>query len=233
MEMRTNNILVFGSSGQTGSYLVKNALENGFDVRVFVRNPKKLSDRLDFLGVSERNLDHLEVVKGDLTDLEAVRESVRGMNYVVSVAGGPHSNKKYVNGFMERFVVAVVSGCRKYNCNRFLFQAGAFSPYPGHPLNRTAKFMRSVMAPLMGISSMLKDNDEVVKYLFSKCDDIEWTVTRPGMLKDGTSKGMVKSGDKMPMGSIRFVDLAIYTLKELVHEDGIYVHKCPYPVYKK
>jgi putative NADH-flavin reductase len=231
--MSKQNILIFGATGQTGLYSVREALENGFHVRVVVRSEDKLRRRLGTIDFKSENvLGNLEVIEGDMTDAEIVEESVQGQDYVLVVAGGPHSNKNYPKRFMEAFIRDLVPGMRRYNCDRLVFQAGGFSPMAGKPLNMMARFMRSTMGTMMGIKYMLQDNDEVIKFLEGSCTDLNWTVTRPGMLKDGPSRGIIKGSNKMPMSSINFSDLAVYSVRELVSEDDAYKHKGPYPVYE-
>jgi nucleoside-diphosphate-sugar epimerase len=236
--MSKQNILIFGATGRTGVYAVREALENGFRVRVVVRSEQKLLRRLGTIDFKNRSvLKNMEVIEGDMTDSGIVDESVRDQDYVLVVAGGPHSNKNYPKGMMENFIRDLVPSMRKYNCNRLVYQAGGFSPMSTKPLSIMESFMRSTMSFIMGIKYMLQDNDEVIQYLEGSCYDINWTVTRPGMLKEGSlskpSRGIAKGSYKMPMGSVNFCDLAKYSIRELVSEDDAYKHCGPYVIYDK
>jgi uncharacterized protein len=220
VEVPLKKIVIFGATGQTGQHLVRRALEENYYVRAFVRNSLKL-------GINKH--DCLEIVQGDITDTEAVSSAIAGTDIVISVAGGPHKNSVYPRGFMLQFTKIVVSACKEHNVRRFIYQAGAFSPTPEQPLTRKVKIMRSVFGKLMGLKYMLQDNDSVINFLYERGQDLDWTVTRPGMLKDNQSSGNIVSGNNMAGGAIQFTDLAGYTLRLINDNDSF--HKCPYPVY--
>ena len=63
--------LVTGASGFTGSYMVKNLLQHGYDVRVFVRQNSDTSVLKD--------LD-VEYAYGDLTNPHEVTDAVKGVD---------------------------------------------------------------------------------------------------------------------------------------------------------
>jgi len=78
-------ILVTGATGYIGGRLVPRLLEAGHDVRVFVRNPDRLSD-VPWAA-------QVEVAKGDLTDAADVTAAVQGRDVVYylahAMASGP------------------------------------------------------------------------------------------------------------------------------------------------
>ncbi len=79
-------VLVTGATGYIGGRLVPVLLEAGHQVRCLVRNPSKLADALW--------VDDVEVVKGDVTDRQALEEVMAGVDvsyYLVHSMGGPAS----------------------------------------------------------------------------------------------------------------------------------------------
>jgi putative NADH-flavin reductase len=62
-------ITIFGASGAIGKLFVKKALEDGYVVKAYVRNPSKL----DF------NHQNLEVIKGELHDYENIKKTISGV----------------------------------------------------------------------------------------------------------------------------------------------------------
>jgi dihydroflavonol-4-reductase len=68
---------VTGGTGFVGSHVVRRLLQRGFDVRCLVRDSSRL-DNLEGLPV--------ELVHGDLTEAHALRDAIKGAQYVFHVA---------------------------------------------------------------------------------------------------------------------------------------------------
>ena len=209
-------LVVFGATGGTGRYVLKYALEKGMLVRAYVRNPSKMTI----------THDRLEVVKGNLLDEEMVEKAMEGMDYAISVAG--HSGKNYPKRMMENFIKAVIRGARKHQVKRVIYQAGAFNPSPGQKMPMKLKMMRAVFGRMKRLMKMVKDNDRVVLFL-NAIEDVDWVITRPGMLSDKPSQGELISANEMAPGTVSFTDLAKYTVGLLDNPE--YEHQHPYPGY--
>lgn len=210
-------IVIYGATGRTGKCMVTKALADGLRVRAFVRNPEKLSAEI----TSNANL---EVFKGDLTDLDAVKRSLDGVTFAACVAGGHDIS---ADGGMLKMVKAVIEAMPEKGVTRFFYQAGAFSPTPGQKLPIKTKILRAMFGTLFRAKNILKDNDAVVEEL-TKNEDIQWVVSRPGMIREGKSKGMLKESETMGT-SVVFEDMAAFDL-EILRSDQ-YNHKCVYPAY--
>lgn len=65
-------IAVFGATGGIGSHVVKAALERGWAVRAYVRNPAKLSIEQPSLTVVEGQVDEYAKIKGCIDGCDAV-----------------------------------------------------------------------------------------------------------------------------------------------------------------
>jgi nucleoside-diphosphate-sugar epimerase len=215
----TKRIVIFGSTGATGSHLVKLALEAGLLVRAFARSPDKIPT-----GV--RSHPNLEVFKGDLTDLAAIDKAIEGADFVVSTAGDPRGGKALM---MTPFVKQAVSSMRKHGVKRLVYQAGAFAPMPGQSLPLMMKIVRAIVGTVTGMGPMLADNDSVLAYLVNDVADLEWTVTRPAMIQEKPSKGVLKAATKSPSGAVHFVDLAAFDLA--VAQSSEFVREAPYLTY--
>ena len=66
--------------------------------------------------------------------------------------------------------------------------------------------------------------------------DIDWTLTRPGILAEDPSKGIVEGDFSESNGAnaedATFVDLATWEVT-LLAQDKSSIHKAPFPVYAK
>ena len=195
-------LVVFGSTGQTGIHVVRLALEEGLQVRAFARSPDKIP-------AETSGNESLEIFQGDLTDMGSIHRAIEGADMVVSHAWNPAASKK--GPIMLPFVKQVHKSMREHGVKRFLYQAGVISHAPGLPNPVFVRVFMRPVARLMGISEGIRDNDSVIEYLAAEAGDLDWTVTRPGMLKQGPSKGTVRVSEKLS-GTIQFWDLAAFSL---------------------
>lgn len=70
-------VLVTGASGFTGSVLAEKLIEQGHEVRAFVRNKAKMTSP---------NSHKMEVIESDITDIEAMKLAVDGVERVYHIA---------------------------------------------------------------------------------------------------------------------------------------------------
>jgi dihydroflavonol-4-reductase len=73
-------ILVTGGTGFVGSHTVAALLGQGHDLRLLVRDPRRVTDALTPLGLQAADLD---TMAGDVTDPAAVEQAVRDCEAVV------------------------------------------------------------------------------------------------------------------------------------------------------
>lgn len=70
-------ILVTGATGFTGSVLANKLVEQGNDVRVFVRNKKKLAGP---------HAEKMQIFEGDITDQQVMQKAVEGVDTIYHIA---------------------------------------------------------------------------------------------------------------------------------------------------
>lgn len=75
-------VLVTGGAGFVGSYLVDALLKRGFNVRVF----DSLTPQVHPQGIPDYLSKDIELMRGDMRDVEAVRAAVRGSDVVYHLA---------------------------------------------------------------------------------------------------------------------------------------------------
>ena len=70
-------IIIFGAGGGIGKHAVTHALNKGYEVTAYLRNPEKLTARAE----------NLTVVKGEITDYAWMKIAISGCDAVVWCIG--------------------------------------------------------------------------------------------------------------------------------------------------
>lgn len=78
-------VMLTGASGFLGLHILQRLLDQGQQVRAFVRTPAKLRQNLAPLGVDPDD-PRIQVVRGDMTDAGAVKEAVSGCDQAIHAA---------------------------------------------------------------------------------------------------------------------------------------------------
>lgn len=107
------NIIIFGSTGQVGKAIVREALKRGHGVTAVVRNPSKMTEEHE----------RLQVVKGDILDPESVANLTRGHEAVISAYGPKFGEEEE----LLEAARSLVEGVRRSGVNRLLIVGGAGS----------------------------------------------------------------------------------------------------------
>lgn len=161
-------IAVLGATGQTGQYLVSQALQAGHTVTAVVRNPGKLVEKHD----------NLKVVEADIFSADSLKAHFQDQDAVLSCLGFPISFFSAVTGY-TRSMSAVVGAMQEAKVSRVIAMtswytepnSGAQSPF----------LIRNLLLPM--IRNLLSNMYEMEASLLAT-EDLDWTVVRPPGLKN-------------------------------------------------
>ncbi|XP_054895388.1 flavin reductase (NADPH)-like [Poeciliopsis prolifica] len=161
-------IALLGATGQTGQFLVKQALEQGHTVTAIVRNPAKLTV----------HHDNLKVVSADIFSADSLKPHFKDQDVVMSCLGFPASVFSGVTGYTMS-MAAVVGAMREARVNRVITMTSWYTdPNSG---TQSPFLIRFLLLPM--IRSVLSNMYEMERFL-QKTEDINWTVVRPPGLKN-------------------------------------------------
>ncbi|XP_062307132.1 flavin reductase (NADPH)-like [Osmerus eperlanus] len=161
-------IAVLGATGQTGHYLVTEALQQGHTVTAIVRNPGKLTVRHE----------QLKVVEGDIFSEDSLKQHFQGHDAVISCLGFPPSVLYGVTGYTLS-MRAMVNAMREAKVNRIITMTSWYTePESG---SQASYLIRFLLLPM--IRSVLSNMFEMEHYL-KKTEEVNWTVVRPPGLKN-------------------------------------------------
>ncbi|MCP2034442.1 putative NADH-flavin reductase [Planomicrobium sp. HSC-17F08] len=189
-------IIVFGATGGVGQSVVKQALDNGFEVTAFVRTPSKL----------EATHENLNVVQGDAFNPAEVSAAIAGHDAVVSCLGSSQGMKK--SSELQEMVKNIVAGMEEHGVKRIVYtaSAGIYQELPGV----SGKLMMGML------KNALTDHRAAVDWI--EAHGLTATIVRPMGLTNGSFTGNYReaaTGVPEKSKSIARADVAHFILKAL------------------
>ena len=197
-------LIIFGANGPTGLELCRQALAAGHHVTAAVRRPDEfpLKD------------DALTVIRAQVMDGSSLAPAIGDTDAALSTLGAAYSRNEirvYSVG-----TKAIVDGMRASDhCRRLVVvSAGLAVPPPkvrGFLQDRIMlPFLRNVVGRTL-YADMVRMED-----FLATCDDIAWTIMRPGRLINGAGVSKYLLDEDFPVGNFTTrPDLAAAMLMEL------------------
>ena len=208
MEQKKMKVLVFGATGTTGRVVVERALELGYAVTAFVRNPAKV----------ESKHANLTVFQGDAMDPASVEKAVQGHDAVLCSLGAGLKGKVRSEGTRN-----IIRAMEKAKIRRFICQSTLGIGDSWDNLNFLWKYIMFRGLLRQAYADHVTQEDHV------KQSRLDWTIVRPGAFTDGNLTGEYHHGfpgtDKTKKLKISRADVADFMLKQLT--DNTYLHKTP------
>lgn len=201
-------VIVFGATGTTGSAVVNRALELGYEVTAFVRTPAKVT------------IQHpkLTVVQGDVMDSASVERAVQGHDAVISSLGAGLSGTIRSEGTHN-----IIRAMEKAGIQRFISQSSLGVGDSRNNLNAYWKYF------MFGMLLRRAYADHGLQEQYIKQSNLDWTIVRPGALKDGQRTGNYRHGfsptTKDIALEISIADTADFMVNQLT--DNSYLHGTP------
>lgn len=203
-------LAIFGATGGTGKELVKQALADGHEVTVYVRNAAKL----------QITHDRLKVVQGTMAELDKISGAIAGSEAVLS-ALGPTSNtpaRPLTEGMQN-----IITAMKQQNMQRLIVSTGAGVADPSDKPQLIGRlfglalrlFARHVLADSQGMVAAIRNSDRA------------WTLARAPRLNDKPASGQIKVGyaGQGPGTQLSRADFARFMLDQLQTEQ--WVRKAP------
>ncbi|KAM8938735.1 flavin reductase (NADPH)-like [Pelodytes ibericus] len=167
-------LTILGATGQTGLFLVNQALEQGHEVTALVRTVSKIT----------LQHENLKVVEGNIFSSESLSEHLMGKDAVISCLGFPYSLLSSISGYTES-MSAIVTAMRQSGVNRLVTMTSWYTDTSS--AQNSSFFVRNMLIPL--IRSVLNNMREMEQYLEKECSDINFTVVRPPGLQNNPVSG--------------------------------------------
>jgi len=198
-------LVIFGANGPTGLELCRQALAAGHRVTAAVRRPDEFPLRDNALGVVRANVMDGSPLAPVIGDADAVLSTL-GAGY------SRHEIRVYSVG-----TKAIIDAMRASDHCRRLIVVSAGLAAPNRPKVR-GFFQDSIMLPFLRnvVGRTLYEDMLRMEDLLATCDDIAWTIMRPGRLINGTGVSQYRLVENFPVGNVTTrPDLAAAMLAEL------------------
>ncbi|MDZ5610600.1 SDR family oxidoreductase [Bacillus pseudomycoides] len=204
-----NKIAIIGANGKAGKYLVNQALQEGYFVRILTRNPQKFK-------ISHK---HLEVVKGDARDISAIRQLLQACDAVINAVGQP-KKESYIFSTVTNHILEVMG---EYRIKRYVLISGGSMDVKGDAKSVLNKIGAMLFRLLL--SDMMKDKYKELKLI--RDSNVNWTIVRLPFVVDGEGTGKIKESLRnLPGIKIQNGDIAPFVIKQI--HDEMYSKKCPF-----
>jgi putative NADH-flavin reductase len=200
--MALRRILVVGASGRTGGQVVRQAVDRGYEVTAFVRDPARVK------GLPQA----VRIVKGDGLDAGAIAKAVAGHDAVVVAVGDART-------FVSAPIIGnVIAGMKAAGVRRVILLSAYGAGDSGHGIQgflfRTA--LRRLNADKMEAERLLAESG------------LEWTAVRAVTLNEKPATGRFKGAVDVVVNGFRGLsraDLAAFMLNEI--EANAFVRQRP------
>jgi hypothetical protein len=202
-------VCIIGASGKLGRYMVRNALDRGYEV-VGVCRERSVGKLDEFKG-------RITVIPGATNNREVIKRAVAGCGGVLTVLV-PWGKQHYSSGTAQAVLDYAPEGARLvFSCGWHISHDGK-DVYPPS-LKREEKVIRWVTRILPFVD--IDDQVEACRRIFAS--DTRWTVVRGSDLEEGESQGLPAwsrhVGDPVLESNItRRVDFALFLVAALEND---------------
>lgn len=203
-------VAIIGGTGKVGRRIAAQALQKGYQVRMLVRDPGKL-----------RQLDkRIEVVEGNIQDLEAIRILLADCGTVINTFGQPYKDKPIYSESTNN----ILDIMKEFKISRYIGVTGGSLTIEGDKKsvwNRIGAKLFEIF-----LSSMMEDKKREWAIL-NDTTHIDWTLIRLPFIVDGTKMAHIKENlVDMPGTKITNQDIAAFIISQI--NDLQYVRKAPF-----
>ena len=202
-------VIVFGGSGKTGQEIVRTASMRGAQVTVFSRT------------AADNSLEsNVNVIRGNVADLDAVTAAVAGHDAVISALGV--SKPLAHDPDVVLGVGHIVRAMEKHNVRRLIY----LSFIGVRESRNSVGFILRYVAPIP-LRHEIADHE--AKEAIIRTSALDWTIVRPPKLTSGKSSEAYRVGldisTRKPIPMMSRKDVANFIAQELYEPQ--YIHAAP------
>jgi len=204
-------IAVIGGTGKSGKYLVKQLLEQGFQIKILLRNPDNFSIKNTLV----------ETIIGDVTDYDSVFSLLKDCQAVISTLGmGIPASDPTIFCQSSRNVIQAMNAL---NITRYIVTTGLNVDSPLDKKNIKVIFATDWMKKNFPISTENKQSE----YELLNQSNILWTLVRLPLIEQTDERFELNVNlEDCPGDKISATDLAHFLILQLF--DSTFARKTPF-----
>lgn len=204
-------IAVIGGTGKSGKYLVKQLIEQEFQLKILVRNPGNFQIKNSLV----------EVVKGDVMNYCSVSSLIENCQAVISTLGlGIPASEPTI---FSKATTNIIQAMNKQNIHRYIVTTGLNVDIPSDNKSPKTLLATDWMRKTFPISTENKQSEfDILSH-----SNVDWTLVRLPLIEqtDESGKIIVDLGD-CPGDKIRATDLANFLIEQLSTDE--FIRKSPF-----
>ena len=201
-------IAILGSTGFLGKELLKESLDDGYQVRTLVRSPEKLG----------KFKDKVEFVQGNIFEADDLEETVRGTEVVLSAVGPPQRNPGKPELY-EQAMENLVDVLEKQKIERYIHTGGA--AHLGGENERWTIGRRLLRFFLLLVAKPILVAKQLEWEVLKK-SNLDWTLVRPPQITEGEPTGKVLADEtNLARTKIDVEDLASFMVEQISSDSWI------------
>lgn len=201
---------IIGGTGTVGRYIATRAVQQGYHVRMLVRNPERL------LYIDTK----VEFVQGQIQDIDTIRDLLKDCKIVINTFGQPSKEKPMYSQVTKN----IFDVMKDLNITRYIGVSGGSLTISGDKkglLNRFGAKLFELLFPRM------MEDKKVEWEILSNDEQIQWTLIRLPFVKDSLKTSKIKESlTDMPGMKITNQDIASFIIEQI--DNPKYTHKAPF-----
>jgi len=206
---QNNRIAILGGGGRTGKYLVTQLINQGYRVKLLLRNPEKF----------ELESPLIEILKGDVLEGDAILSLAEGCQAFISSVG----QRKDEPLVASQATINVLKAMAEYRIHRYILLAG---------LNVDTPFDKKSQETSAATDWMKKSFPEIhadrqKSYSILSASEVNWTLVRVPFIEFTDTVGeTIVSLEDCRGKKISAADIATFIVNQL--SDDTYIKKSPF-----
>ena len=204
-------IAIIGGTGKSGKYLVNQLINQGFQLKILLRNPDNFQLKSSLI----------EVIKGEVTNYNSIHSLIEDCQAVISTLGlGIPASEPTI---FSQSTTNVINAMNECNVHRYIVTTGLNVDTPFDKKSSKTSFGTDWMKKTFPISTA----DKQLEYDILVNSNIDWTLVRLPLIEQTDERNQVNVDlEDCPGDKISATDLALFLIEQL--SSKAFIKKSPF-----